>query len=316
MPDHHVWMRRPLRAHQAMFLLLLTLAPWTVCTQTTDMQQPEGFSYIIRPSFGFLMNTIPKEEREEISMSMYGQLRSQYTLGMGRLRLKTYLNADLIREVYSDAAPVIMRDNLVVTAIPSVRISDDWKISVFLEVTMETQMLHGMQDGIPTRFMDPAFFYETIYIGRWIERATADNSTRLSARYGIGYAFQQTMRSQFMLTDERPINIDPENPLTVVRTAPSVRLESGISAVAALEYFTTFSKDFTGYLQALGVSLSKGSFREFFEKSHAVAQIGAGLTYRTFSLRYDFRLIYDRNYSKRRDLTQSATFGVILEFTN
>ncbi len=316
MPDDFVTARARAPWCRAAFLLLLAFAPSIVRTQSTDMQQPEGFSYIIRPSFGFLMNTIPQEEHEEIVMSMYGQLRSQYTLGLGRVRLKSYLNADLTREVYSYAAPVIMRDNLVATVIPSIRISDDWKISVFLEMTMETQMLHGTQDGIPTRFMDPAFFYETIYIGRWLERAAPDNSTRMSFRYGIGYAFQQTMRSQFMLTDERPINIDPENPLTVVRSAPSVRLESGISAVAALEYFTTFSTDFTGYLQVLGVTLSKGSFREFFEKSHAVAQIGAGLTYRTFSLRYDFRLIYDRNYSKRRDLTQSATFGIILEFTN
>ena len=44
-----------------------------------------------------------------------------------------------------------------------------------------------------------------------------------------------------------------------------------------------------------------------------VLQLGAGMTYRLFCLRYDMRLAYDPNYSLRRQLDQTISFGVQLE---
>lgn len=299
------------------FLLLCAVLPAGLRAQEGGETESGGFSYLIRPSFSFLMNTVQKPEGEALVLCMYGQLRSQFSFDVSAMHLKSYVNVDLSREAYSDARPCTMRDDLVVTAIPSVIISPQFGVSLFLELTMETKITNGtQQDGIPTRFMDPAFFYETLYIGQWRDWKSDDGSRRLSFRYGVGYAFQQTMRTRFLLTGERAYNLDPENPLSAIRQAPSVQLESGYSGIAALEYSGDLSENLTSFVEALGVTLSKKTFGIFSKESHVVCQLGAGLTYNVFSLRYDMRLMYDPNYSLRRQLDQTATFGIQLEFKN
>jgi hypothetical protein len=247
---------------------------------------------------------------------MYGQLRSQFTFDVSSIHFKSYVNLDLTREVRSDASPKTMRDELLVTFIPSKVIYPETNTSLFLELTMETKLTNGQQDGIPTRFMDPAFFYETLYIGQWMDWKSDDNSRRLSIRYGVGYAFQQTMRNRFLLTDQRAITLDPENPLSAMRQAQSVKLESGWSLLSACEFNGQLSEYMSSFVQGLAVALSKSILGFNSRQSHVVLQLGAGLTYNVFSLRYDFRLMYDPNYARRRQLDQTATFGIQLEFRN
>lgn len=295
-------------------MLLLTIASSALVAQTGAVRKSDDFSYIVRPSFGFLLTTTQQKDREAHSVSMTGQLRSQMSFDVGAFHFKSYLNANLAREAYSDASPRTMRDDLVFTAIPSVHVSEDYRISLFLELTMETRMTNGVKDGQPTSFMDPAFFYQTLYLGQWLDWKSDDKSQRLSARYGVGYAFQQTMSSGFLLVGNRAFRIDPENPLTAVRQARSIKLESGYSAVAALEYSNDITDNLSAFLQTLGVALSKGDLGSLYERAHAVWDVGAGITYKTFSFRYDLRLSYDPNYSLRRQLDQSASFGIQLEF--
>jgi hypothetical protein len=293
---------------------LLVALSGLLTAQTGTPRSTGEFSYIVRPAFGFLLTTTQQKDREAHSVSMTGQLRSQMSFDIGAIHFKSYLNANLAREAYSDASPRTMRDDLVFTAIPSVHVSDEYRISLFLELTMETRMTNGSKDGQPTSFMDPAFFYQTLYLGQWLDWKSDDKSQRLSARYGVGYAFQQTMSSGFLLVGNRAFRIDPENPLSAVRQARSVKLESGYSAVAALEYSNDISDNLSAFFQTLGVALSKGDVGSLFKRAHAVWDVGAGITYKTFSFRYDLRLSYDPNYSLRRQLDQSASFGIQLEF--
>jgi hypothetical protein len=278
--------------------------------------ESKGISYIIRPAFTFLMSTVQLPEEEALHMTMYGQLRSQASLDIGKLHLRGYLNLDLMRQAFSNAPPITMTDNLVVTVIPSVIISDWTKLSLFLEISMETQLTNNTLDGMPMRFLDPAFFYETVYVGQWFDWKSADDAHRLSVRYGVGYAFQQTVANRFLMTNERAMNLDPENPLSAVRQAPTVKLESGFSALAALEYNAQFTENLSAFTQAFGVALSKDLLGFTFRNSHAVLQVGAGITYRLFTMRYDLRAVYDPNYSVRRQLDQTASFGIQLEITD
>ncbi len=295
-------------------LLLISFLPSALAAQTDGKKNASEFSYLVRPSFTFLMSTEHKKETEALVLQMYGQLRSQMSFDVDAVHVKSYLNADFKREAYSDAAPRNLRDDLIVSFIPSVHISEDYRVSLFLELTMETDMANGERDGIRTSFMDPAFFYETLYIGQWADWKSEDKSQRLSLRYGIGYAFQQTMTSNFLLTGERNLNLDPENPLSAIRKARSVKLESGYSALASFEYLNDFTDNLSFFLKMFGISLSKGNLGTFFVDPHAVAELETGLSYKVFSFRYNFRLVYDPNYSRRRQLDQSATFGIQLEF--
>jgi hypothetical protein len=284
--------------------------------QTSNEAPERGFEYVIRPAFSFLMSTVHKPDDEALALSMYGQLRTQCTFDIGGVHFKSYVNLDYIRQAYSDRYPETMRDDFVVTMIPSVILSKETNISLFLELTMETRLTNRTLNGDTTSFMDPAFFYETLYVGQWKEWKSDDGLQKFSMRYGVGYAFQQTVANRFLLTGERAINLDPENPLSAIRQAPNVTLESGYSLLAAADYNGTLSENLTAFLQAFAVSLSKKVIGGSFKQSHVVTQFGAGLTYNVFSLRYDFRMLYDPNYSFRRQLDQTATFGIQLEFKN
>jgi hypothetical protein len=294
------------------FLLLAVL--YSPLRAQEEGEEKARFSYLVRPAFTFLMSTVQKPEGEALNMTLYGQLRAQCAFYAGAVHFRSYVNMDLMRQAFSDAAPITMRDDLVASIIPSVVISDLAKLSLFLEITMETKLTNNEVGGVATRFMDPAFFYETLYIGQWYDWKSDDNTHRISTRYGVGYAFQQTVRNRFLLTDQRMMNLDPENPLSAVAQAPSVTLESGFSALAAFEYNGDLSENLTAFIQAFGVALSKELFGFTYKQSHAVMQLGTGMNYKLFSLRYDMRLGYDPNYSLRRQLDQTVSFGVQIEF--
>jgi hypothetical protein len=247
-------------------------------------------------------------------MTMYSQLRSNLSFDIGAVHMKSYLNADFKREAYSDAAPRNLKDDLIVSVIPSVLISPDYDISLFLELTMETDMANGERDGIKTSFMDPAFFYETLYIGQWLDWKSDDKTQRVSVRYGVGYAFQQTLTSNFLLTQERRLNVDPDNPLSAIRKARSVKLESGYSGLVSFEYLNDITDDLKFSTQLFGIALSKGNLGSFFTDPHAVAEAETSLSYKVFAFRYNLRLVYDSNFSSRRQLDQTASFGISLEF--
>lgn len=294
--------------------LLLSLLPPVLRSQTTAAPEKSEFSYLVRPSFTFFMSTAQKKDAESLLLSMYGQLRSQMSFDLFSMHVKSYLNADFKREAYSDAAPKNLRDDLIVSFIPSVVVSKLYNVSLFLELTMETDMANGERDGIKTSFMDPAFFYETLYLGQWVDWKSDDKSQRLSLRYGIGYAFQQTMTSNFLLTEERKLTLDPENPLSAVRKAKNVKLESGYSGLVSFEYSNDITENLSAFIRTFGIALSKGDLGSFFEESHAVGEVETGVTYKVFSFRYNLRIVHEPNYSKRRQLDQSASFGIQLEF--
>ena len=88
-------------------------------------------------------------------------------------------------------------------------------------------------------------------------RSYYDKSQRLSLRYGIGYAFQQTMTSNFLLTGERNLNLDPENPLSAIRKARSVKLESGYSALASFEYLNDFTDNLSFVITSYSIHYTK-----------------------------------------------------------
>ncbi|MDT8322870.1 MAG: hypothetical protein RRA94_02075 [Bacteroidota bacterium] len=302
-----------LRFLSAAVLLIVFAAP--LCAQRPIKSSgKDSFSYLVEPSFTFSMSTEQGKDEEALLLTMYGQLHSRISFDVGKLHVKSYLNADFRRQAYSDDAPRNLRDDLIFSVIPSVHLSERYDISLFLELTMETDMANGTRDGQPTSFMDPAFFYETLYIGQWVDWKSDDGEQRLSLRYGIGYAFQQTLSTAFLLSGERRINVDPDNPLSAIRKARSVKLESGYSGLLSFEYLNDITEDLTFTFRTFGVALSKGDLGSFFQDPHTIGESEVKLSYDVFAFRYDIRVVYDPNYSKRRQLDQSASFGIELQF--
>lgn len=303
-----------LRYAISLFLLWLLLVPDAAAQRAPKYSEETTFRYLVEPSFYFSLATEQQKDAEILLLTFYSQLRSNMAFDVGLLHIKSYLNADFKRQAYSDRGPRNLRDDLVVSVIPSVIVSKNYDVSLFLEVTMETDMAHGETDGQPTKFMDPAFFYETLYLGHWVDWKSDSETQRLSLRYGVGYAFQQTVSSGFLLTGERRLNVDPDNPLSAIRRARSVKLESGYSGLVNFEYLNDLTEDLQLTFRTFGVALSKGSLSSFFSTPHAIGEAELKLKYNVFALNYDVRVVYDPNYSKRRQLDQSASFGISLQF--
>ncbi len=297
----------------AVFTFLLLAVPLTAQRHVKPSGKGE-FSYLIEPSFTFSMSTEQGKDEEALLLTLFGSWRSQISFDIGKLHVKSYLNADFKRQAYSDDVPRNLRDDLIFSVIPSVHLSEKYDISLFLELTMETDMANGTRDGQPTSFMDPAFFYETLYIGQWVDWKSDDKTQRLSLRYGIGYAFQQTLSTGFLLTGERRLNVDPDNPLSAIRKARSVKLESGYSGLLSFQYLNDITEDLKFTFRAFGVALSKGNLGSFFTDPHSIGESEVKLQYDVFAFRYNVRVVYDPNYSKRRQLDQSASFGIALQF--
>ncbi len=284
------------------YLRLIICVLLLACTSTVYAQRPlkpsgkDNFSYLIEPSFTFLMGTEQSKDNEELVLTLYGQWRSQVSFDVGLLHMKSYLKADFKRQAYSDDVPRNLKDDLILSVIPSVHVSEKDDFSLFLELTMETDMANGTRDGQPTSFMDPAFFYETLYIGQWVDWKSDDKTQRLSLRYGIGYAFQLTVSSGFLLTGERRLNVDPDNPLSAIRKARSVKLESGYSGLLSFEYLNDLTEDLKFTFRTFGVTLSKGSLGSFFEDPHLIGEAEVKLQYKVFAFRYDISAVYDPNF--------------------
>jgi hypothetical protein len=58
------------------------------------------------------MSTVQKPEGEALNMTLYGQLRSQCAFDIGKLHVRSYASVDLMRQAFSDAPPITMRDDL------------------------------------------------------------------------------------------------------------------------------------------------------------------------------------------------------------
>jgi hypothetical protein len=314
--DGHVHRVRQHLCLAVSFLLLLLLhSPATAQSGGSDKNHP-SFTYSVRPSFTGSMNTDNRKSRETMLYMTYGQWRSNVGFDLWEFRVKSYLNADFRRQMYSDAPPKTLQDLLIVSFIPSMVVFPEQDISLFLEATMETQMAHGERDGYPTAFMDPAYFYETLYLGQWIEWRSDDRSARLSMRYGIGYAFQQTRSVHFILTEERTLSVDPDNPLYEVKKAKNTKLESGYSTLFGAEYQNKFTEQLVFGFETMGVMQMKGGPINFTGEPRLVGEFGTYLRYTFFTFKYDIRVVYDPNVSTRRVLNQSASLGFMYEFND
>jgi hypothetical protein len=204
--------------------------------------------------------------------------------------------------------PLKVQDNLILTFVPSYTVISSINLRLFLETTGETQIAKGIVDDRESNFIDPLFLYQTLFLGQKYMRTLEDGNFQFV--YGIGYAFQQTVTKNFVLEQNKDFVIAPDNPLSNVQD--EVTLESGYSAVVEVIYEDSFTEDLTFTSSIKAVAFTKKPKIEDIGNARASALIVAGLQFSIFNLDYNMRLLYDRNYSLRRQIDQAITFGIKL----
>ena len=263
-------------------------------------------TFSFSPNVGFTYGKISNDGEESENLQWQMQVQSRFSYEGEPQQFNSSLFAQYGAQVSADAPPVKTQDNLMVTLVPSMTLIKDLGIRIFFEVCGETEMGKGMVDTIETRFLDPLFLYETLFLGHKTHTNSDDGTEEFELIFGVGYAYQQTITNKFILAENRQITITDDNPLSSVQDEFTV--EKGYSGIIEAAYSKHF-EDLSFRLSVRTVALTKDHFTEDIENSRVGSLLLAGIQYSIFSIDYTMHLLYDRNFSPRRSLDQSMVFG-------
>lgn len=265
-------------------------------------------NFSLSANIGFTWGKISNDGEESENLQWQGQLQSRFSFEGEPQQFNASLFAQYGAQVSKDFPPIKTQDNIMLTVVPSMTLVKDLGIRIFFEVTGETEMGKGMIDTVETRFLDPLFLYETLFLGHKTHRYSDDGMEETEFIIGVGYAYQQTITNKFVLAQNRQFVFDQNNPLSDVQKEFTV--EKGYSAILQINRIQKFSDNFSSRLGVKTVVLTKDKFTDDIENCRVGSLLVAGLQYDIFSIDYTMHLLYDRNISVRRSLDQSMVFGL------
>ncbi|MDP4220599.1 MAG: hypothetical protein Q8916_10020 [Bacteroidota bacterium] len=281
----------------------------TAASEPVDTKHLWHFS--MTPSVGFTFQSISKDAEESEDLMWLGQLQAKLGYEGERFQLNNSLFLQYGARVSRESSPKKTQDNFMLSLVPSMTLSKKLGLRLFFEVTGETEMGEGLIDSQKTKFLDPLFLYETLFLGHKTRIASEDGGDEFEFVFGIGYAFQETRTSGFVLTENRSFVVNEGNPLENVQDQFTV--EDGYSAILQLDYTKRIGENFAFKTSMKTVALTKENFIKAAKNSRVGTLLVAGLQYKFLSIDYTLHMLYDKNISLRRQLEQTMVFG--LKFT-
>lgn len=276
-----------------------------------DDEYPETFS--LTPQLGITYSTTDDAPGEETTnLQWLAKLSARYSYEGEPTQFLASLFAQFGQFVAENSFPEKTADNMILTVVPSLTLSHQLGLRLFLEVTGETQFAKGVvDDTIESKFLDPLFLYETVFVGHKTSVQSDDGAKELQFTLGVGYAFQQTITKDFILQSNRQYVIDGDNPLQSVQD--EFTLENGYSGILDLYYKDNISDDLVFKTSWKTVVLTKAGFFDDFAKCRVSSLLQAGISYSVFSFDYTNRVAYDNEISNRRQMSQTLVFGLRIE---
>lgn len=252
------------------------------------------------------------DDANTVNLNWLGKTDMRFAAEGRSLHFLSTLFAQFGQYVTEHNAPRKTQDDLILSLVPSLTLSDALGLRVFLEVTGETDIAQGIvDDTVATTFLDPLFLYETLFLGHKTALESSDGALNFELTFGIGYALQQTVTNNFILASNREYVIDGNNPLQSVQD--QFTLENGYSFIFDMFYKHRLSENMNARLSMKTVALTKKDFFDDTKKARVGGLLQSGITYRIFNLDYTMRLVYDNEISSRRQIEQTLVFGLQLE---
>ncbi len=265
--------------------------------------------FSLTPSFGMTFQSLSQSENEEIEeLQWLLSIQSALNINSDSWQFAGSLFFQFGQFHAKGEYPVISQDYLLVSMMPSVNLIKAINLQLFLETTGQTSVAEGKIDGYKSKFLDPLFLYETLFLGQKFHAESESGASVFDIIYGLGYAVQQTITQDFVLQENRGFEIGPDNPLSNVQD--QMILESGYSAVFKMSYNVDLADNFSFYSNINYVAFTKKSFFDDIKNSTVSGIVTAGFQYSYFSLDYTSILLYEENISKRRQLDQTLVFGL------
>ena len=278
---------------------------------TTPAETNAVFHFTASPSIGFTFQGISKDGEESEDLQWLSQLQAKLGYEGNPFQLNTSLFLQFGQQVSHEAPPKKIQDDFQASIVPSMTLSQKYGLRLFFEVTGETEMAEGVVDGVVSRFLDPLFLYQTLFVGHKTHTTWDDGSGEFEFVLGAGYAYQQTLTNKFILQKNRQFVIDEGNPLSNIQDQFTV--EKGYSAILQLNFSKSAGESFSFKESFKTVLLTKDGFTRDIKNSRVASLLLSGVQYKIFSIDYTLHIIYDRNVSLRRQLDQTMVFG--LKFT-
>jgi hypothetical protein len=158
---------------------------------------------------------------------------------------------------------------------------------------------------VVTRFADPLFLYHALFLGQKLSNTAEDGSGEISLTYGLGYALQQTYTQDFQTVETREqLKRDPSSPIS------TVDIQLGLSGIVDFTARKQLGDLFQLNTSVKTVILGKEDTYKDVTKARVGTLALASISYGVFNLEYTMRLLYDSNYSVRRQIDQSLVAGV------
>ncbi len=300
------WSVRPACAQQD------TTAVATDSTAGTPKSQLNQHTF--SPSLGVTIQSTSSSDTDALSAVWVAGLDASYFYDGEPWQLGAKLHVIYGQQNNGTQPPHKTQDDLVASITPSRTIIPQFHIRLFLETAGETQMAPGIAgDSTPTKFLDPLFVYQALFLGRRFEGAAEDGSWQYDLTAGVGYALQETVAQNFILAQNRNIIVTPQNPLSSIQN--EVTLESGYSLIVDFDLTENIGQNlqYTASWQTVAIDRIAGQSlpvaSTFFENARITSLLQTGLQYKFLSINYSGDLTYDRNVAARRSLDQSLVFG-------
>lgn len=277
--------------------------------EVDDDEVGTEINFRLSPNFGLSFQSISASSDDEtIEVQWLAGVQSQLNIVNPSWQLAASLFLKYGQLHSKGEYPVKSQDNLIVSIMPSIYLWDAINLKLFFETAGHTTMGKGDIDGYPTKFLDPLFLYQTLFIGQEFYSASEEGTYEFNVLYGVGYAVQQTIATDYVLEENRDFEIGPDNPLSNIQD--NLVFESGFSAIFKLNYTTYFTEDFSFYSSISTAALTQSEFVDDIENATVNNVLSAGLQYNFITIDYTSVLYYNRLLSVRRQLDQSLALGI------
>ncbi len=290
----------------AIFLIFLLTTSAHAQEPAVDSIKPHHTTTLnFSPSLDVSITSDSKEGDEVISAEWLSALSARVFMDGEPDQFGGRIDATYGQHI-SEQEPQKTQDDLIVSLTPSRTIVSSVGLRLFLEVTGETQFTKGLVDTAVTNFMDPLFLYQSLFLGKRISSQSEDGSMSFDLTAGLGYALQQTVANSFVLQQNRNIVVTSNNPLNQA----GVTIESGYSGIVDVNYSNDIATNLKLTFGAKTVALTKGNLGGDLTNARVTSLFSLGFQYKIINLSYRGHLVYDRNVSLRRELSQFLGFGL------
>ncbi len=259
--------------------------------------QDKGISFSLEPSLGITLHSKSTATIEKKNLEWLMNIQSALNYHGKNFNFDSDLNLTFGQIVQSGQIPEKTQDEFILNIMPSVKLFKSSGIRLFLQTKAETQLAKGWADDQETNFADPLFLTHTLFIGNKKHSVKIKEKNNFNLSYGVGYSLQQIVKKNFV-----PVSEHQQSGEEVFINGPT--------AVFNCKFKRSLSENTSVSFLFNSLFLMKKGFLKNTDNSRFSSLLNASFSYKFLSVQYNGRLVYDKEISYKRQLTQTLVFGV------